>query len=221
MPPCGLLEGARAPAQRAGEGALLVAEQLALEEVGRDRAAVHHHERPRRARALAWWIASAACSLPVPVSPSSSTVASRAAARSSSAKQPRMATDVPTSEPKRVLLRQRQPVALRAEVEAQHHAPQPQQAAAAQHAFHHLHAVHDDAVEAVQILHLRPRGPIRTSQWKRDTVESSSAKSLSGCEPTEHVSAGIPTPARARALHHGEAEAAHRGRAPGAARACS
>ena len=34
-----------------------------------------------------------------------------------------------------------------------------------------------------------PRGPIRTSQWKRETVESSTARSLSGCEPMEHVSA--------------------------------
>src|SRR5690606_38966876 len=48
----GRLEGADAPLLGAGEGAALVAEELALDQVGRDRAAVDHDERAGRARAL-------------------------------------------------------------------------------------------------------------------------------------------------------------------------
>ena len=51
------------------------------------------------ARVDARWIASAATPLPVPVSPSSSTVTSDCAARSSSANAVRIATDAPTSLP--------------------------------------------------------------------------------------------------------------------------
>ena len=46
-----LLEAAAALRDRAGEGALLVAEQLALHELGGHRGAVHLHERLRRAAA--------------------------------------------------------------------------------------------------------------------------------------------------------------------------
>ena len=51
MPPCGVLEAARLLAHGAGERALLVAEQLALEQVLGQRAAVHLDPRPGRAAA--------------------------------------------------------------------------------------------------------------------------------------------------------------------------
>ena len=52
----------------AGEGALLVAEQLALEQV-RGMAAQLSLTNARPRRELSWWIARAISSLPVPVSP--------------------------------------------------------------------------------------------------------------------------------------------------------
>ncbi len=52
-PPFGVAEGARARRMRAGEGAALMAEELALEEIGRDRRAIHRNERPRPAAAEA------------------------------------------------------------------------------------------------------------------------------------------------------------------------
>ena len=58
-----------------------MAEQLALEELGRDRRAVDRHERRCRARRPCRWIARATSSLPVPVSPRISTVASLSASR--------------------------------------------------------------------------------------------------------------------------------------------
>ena len=61
---------------RVGEGALHVAEHLALEQRGRDAAQVDLHERPARAARLLRWSASATSSLPVPLSPVISTEAS-------------------------------------------------------------------------------------------------------------------------------------------------
>ena len=66
----GHLELARLAGRRAGEGAALVAEQLALEQLARQRRAVHLHERPdatlrRRVQRA-----------PVPLSPWISTVTS-------------------------------------------------------------------------------------------------------------------------------------------------
>ena len=52
MPAVGALEGARVRRDRARERAALVAEKLALGEVGRDRAAVEDDERPAGSRAL-------------------------------------------------------------------------------------------------------------------------------------------------------------------------
>ena len=98
-PAAGLLEHADPPRHGAGEGALLVAEQLGLEQVGRQRAAVHDQEAVVSPARLAW-MDSAAWLLPVPVSPSRSTVTSEAAARSIRAKLVRGATELPTSEPK-------------------------------------------------------------------------------------------------------------------------
>ena len=49
----GLLELAEVPGARAGEGALLVPEQLRLDQLGRHRGAVERHEGRERARALA------------------------------------------------------------------------------------------------------------------------------------------------------------------------
>ena len=74
----GQLEAADLPRQRAGEGALLAAEELALDERGGNGRAVHpDHRRPRRA--LSSCSRAANSSLPVPVSPSRSTVESVAA----------------------------------------------------------------------------------------------------------------------------------------------
>ena len=74
MPPRGLAKRPGARVDRAGEGAALVAEELALEQLARDRRAVHRDERAaRRARSPAW-IARATSSLPVPLSPVISTV---------------------------------------------------------------------------------------------------------------------------------------------------
>ena len=67
---------------RAGERALLVAEQLGLEHLARQRAAVDGHEGPARARGERSWMARATSSLPVPLSPSTSTEESVGATRS-------------------------------------------------------------------------------------------------------------------------------------------
>ena len=77
----GLLELADALLRRARERALLVAEQLALDELGRDRGAVDLDERAvARGRCWAWrWRATS--SLPVPGSPVMSTRASVGATR--------------------------------------------------------------------------------------------------------------------------------------------
>ena len=64
-----------------GEGPLLVAEQLVLEQGLRDGRAVDGHERAPWPARESWWSARLISSLPVPLSPSSSTVASVAAAR--------------------------------------------------------------------------------------------------------------------------------------------
>ena len=56
----------------AGERALLVAEQLRVDQLGSDRAAVDAAERPLR-NVECSWMARAMISLPVPVSPNSST----------------------------------------------------------------------------------------------------------------------------------------------------
>ena len=77
MPPFGLHEQAGARARlRVGERAARVAEQLALEQRLGHRGAVDRDERARRARRLRWWSARATSSLPVPLSPVISTVAS-------------------------------------------------------------------------------------------------------------------------------------------------
>ena len=65
----GQLEAALLAAGRAGEGALLVAEQLGLEQGLGERRAVHRDERPARARLERSWMARATSSLPVPLSP--------------------------------------------------------------------------------------------------------------------------------------------------------
>ena len=78
-----LLEPALARADRAGERAAHVTEQLRLEQRLRNRAAVDRDEAVARAAALLWWIARAASSLPVPVSPVISTVLDVAATVSS------------------------------------------------------------------------------------------------------------------------------------------
>ena len=71
----GQLEAADAPLDRAGERALDVAEQLALDEPRRDGAQLTLTSAPLPAAAPAW-MARAISSLPVPVSPVMSTVES-------------------------------------------------------------------------------------------------------------------------------------------------
>ena len=80
MPPCGELELAGAPLGGAGEGAALVAEELALEQLARDGRAVEGDERAAPARRVVV-DGLAISSLPVPLSPSMSTVASVFATR--------------------------------------------------------------------------------------------------------------------------------------------
>ena len=70
----GQLEAAAALADGAGERALLVAEQLALQQRLRQGGAVDRARAGRCGVGDAWWMARATCSLPVPVSPSISTV---------------------------------------------------------------------------------------------------------------------------------------------------
>ena len=65
----------------AGEGAALVAEQLALEQLARDRRAVERDERPAASAASGSGSTLAISSLPVPLSPWISTVASVFATR--------------------------------------------------------------------------------------------------------------------------------------------
>ena len=76
----GKLEAADSPRDGAGEGSLLVAEQLALDEPDGQGGAVDLDQRLGGAR-LVEWMARAISSLPVPVSPLISTVASVAATR--------------------------------------------------------------------------------------------------------------------------------------------
>ena len=76
----GQLEAADPPGEGAGEGAFLVAEQLALDQPA-GRAAQLSLISGLAARRLWEWIARAISSLPVPVSPVMSTVASVGATR--------------------------------------------------------------------------------------------------------------------------------------------
>ena len=78
----GLLEGPLAQPLGAGEGPLLVAEELALHEGLRDGRAVHRDERAVAARGERAWSARATSSLPVPVSPRMVTAVSAGASRS-------------------------------------------------------------------------------------------------------------------------------------------
>ena len=78
--PLGQLEAADPAGDGAGERALLVAEELALDEPRGESGAVDLDQRLGRRR-LFEWIARAISSLPVPVSPVMSTVASVAATR--------------------------------------------------------------------------------------------------------------------------------------------
>ena len=69
MPPSACSKKPRCCALGAGEAALLVAEQLALDQVRRDRAAVDRHERALAGARLSSCSACATTSLPVPLSP--------------------------------------------------------------------------------------------------------------------------------------------------------
>ncbi len=80
----GLLEGALARVGGAGEGALLVAEELALDELLGDGGAVDGDEGRARRAAEHAWRARATSSLPVPDSPRMATAAEEGATRSMS-----------------------------------------------------------------------------------------------------------------------------------------
>jgi hypothetical protein len=75
----GDLEAPLARGQRAGKGALLVAEQLAFEQLRRNGPAIDRGTNGRWRRGETSWIARAATSLPVPDSPRISTLLSNAA----------------------------------------------------------------------------------------------------------------------------------------------
>ena len=90
VPPCASSKRPARAADGAGERALLVAEELALDERRGDRGAVDPHER-RPLRGLRWCSARASSSLPVPVSPSRSTAASVGATCATCASTWRMA----------------------------------------------------------------------------------------------------------------------------------
>ena len=95
MPPSASSKRPRRARDRAGEGALLVTEELALEQGLDEGRAVDGDERAVRARARAW-MASATSSLPVPLSPWMSTVLSVRATLRIAATRPRMAGSSPT-----------------------------------------------------------------------------------------------------------------------------
>ena len=84
----------------AGEGAALEAEQLRLEQLGRQRRAVDLDERAARAAATRRGCARATSSLPVPLSPRISTVTSVSATRSISSRTSRICSLVPSSSPR-------------------------------------------------------------------------------------------------------------------------
>jgi len=90
------LERADALRMRSGERAFLVSEELTLEECWGIAVQSTTTKGPG-ARRLAPWSASAAPSLPVPVSPWISTVTSLGAHRSSSAKRRRITSERPTT----------------------------------------------------------------------------------------------------------------------------
>ena len=84
MPPSASSKRPSLRAGRAGERALLVAEQLGLEQRLRQRRAVDRDERARLRRGERSWMARATSSLPVPLSPWMSTVAELSATCSTS-----------------------------------------------------------------------------------------------------------------------------------------
>jgi hypothetical protein len=90
------LEPAAPQADRAGEAALLVAEELGVDELRRDGAAVDLEERAARARCERPWTARATTSLPEPVSPRMSTGTSVGATWSTSVMTCRRPPSSPT-----------------------------------------------------------------------------------------------------------------------------
>ena len=91
MPPLRLLEAADACARRAGERAALVAEELALAEIGSETAAQLTATNGSLARGEPRWMARATTSLPVPLSPRIRTVVLPTATSSAAASTSRIA----------------------------------------------------------------------------------------------------------------------------------
>ena len=141
------------------------------------------------ARVDARWIASAATPLPVPVSPSSSTVTSECAARSSSANAVRIATDAPTSLPNALPADTGSRFDSRRELEAQPDAPELDAASPRARTRRDTRTPSTTVpLRLSRSLTCAPSSAMRTSQWKRDTVASSTTRSFDGWNPIEQRS---------------------------------
>ena len=192
-------------ARGAGEGALLVAEQLALEEVRGDRAAVDDQEGlVRRARSGGWTLGRLALAGAGLALQQHRDVAGRGALQQREGGRA-SATELPTSEPKRVLS-ERPGAGCFVGAEARSAARAAQARAGCRSrstASCHLRRRRDGAVAAAEVLHPRaPSGPTRTSQWKRETVGSPISIWFNGCEPSWRRSEGtIEESSRQLAVH--------------------
>ena len=150
------LERAGARGDGAGERAGLVTEQLALEEVAGDRAAVDDDERPVAPRArevdrLGRDVLAGAASRRA-----SSTVRRLPAARSSSANEARIAIEPPTSRPNRSRGDSATSTLRVADLEPQLRAAEREQRTVAQRRFDHRHAVDVRTVAAPEVVHASP-----------------------------------------------------------------
>ena len=210
----------RRPTRRlsgAGEGALLVAEQLALQQVGGDGAAVDHHEGPSR-RALARWMASAACSCRCPSRPRAAPWRRSAAARSSSAKHRAHGHRGAHQRAEAGVLGELEPVALRVKSKRSTTVPA-EQAASAQEPSTTWTPSTMTPLGLFEVLHLRAAGSIAHLAVEarhggvihREIIERVRANGA-------HVRSGLPDGASAGALHNRETEAAHGGQTLRAAR---
>src|SRR5262249_37007099 len=152
-----LFEGPDAPRLRSGERSLLVPKQLALQQVLGNGGAIDDDERGILARALLVdaqrRAGLAGSSLPLEkygrVGRSRSLHQSEAAAHRHRRSYQRS---------KARAVRERQPIALRAEIEADHRAPEAEQTSASQERLDRSHAVHHGAVQAVEVPNARAIG---------------------------------------------------------------
>ena len=172
---------------RAGERALLVTEQLALEQVGGDRAAVDDHER-LLARALASWIASRR--LPLAGAGLALEQHGRVAGRRAleQRERPRAGTDMPPSAPNDVRSETSRRLPPSASSKRSLAAPRRIRLPLRRNAS-------TTRTPSTTVPLRLPRSTMRTrsaatriSQWNRDTVSSASCRSLPAADPIEHTS---------------------------------